>query len=463
MAFRTITQLRKLVGIDRGKCIDLDQSTSAITFEIPESYDAANLTSFTIAFRLYAHSLGGGDLGRVMDCISGFPANEGFVNMFASSSGYNCQVFHSTTNGAAVSGANTIKLNQWQTLIMTFDDSWDNPKVYVDAVERTSSPTSKSGTRGNPSGNTAYIGNRSDSIRGFDGLMDDYFIWDRVLTDSEITAYNSGVIPSGYIHGFEMNEASGALADASGNNIVGAVTDATQNIASYSIPSRTTATDRFEVVDFVNSLLCTNNAVNVNCGNNASLHNSTFTYLAWIKLTPDFSTTNRTLIGWSGNSTPQLRINNANKINLLKQNIASIATGTTTLPNGAWIHIGASYDATGNFVLYLNGVSDGSGTSLQTFDFSTSSLLLANIVGLGQSFKGNIDNVRMYNTVLTPEQVSEIYYNETKYINSNLKGYWKFDEESGTTANDSSGSGNTGTISNGSYSTDVFMVARTAV
>ena len=34
---------------------------------------------------------------------------------------------------------------------------------------------------------------------------------------------------------------------------------------------------------------------------------------------------------------------------------------------------------------------------------------------------------------------------------SNLKAYWKFDEDTGTTANDSSGTGNTGTVSNGSW------------
>ena len=34
---------------------------------------------------------------------------------------------------------------------------------------------------------------------------------------------------------------------------------------------------------------------------------------------------------------------------------------------------------------------------------------------------------------------------------SNLKAYWKFDEDTGTTANDSSGNGNTGTVSNGTW------------
>ena len=34
---------------------------------------------------------------------------------------------------------------------------------------------------------------------------------------------------------------------------------------------------------------------------------------------------------------------------------------------------------------------------------------------------------------------------------SDLKAYWKFDEDTGTTANDSSGTSNTGTVSNGSW------------
>src|SRR5690606_3008108 len=101
-----------------------------------------------------------------------------------------------------------------------------------------------------------------------------------------------------------------------------------------------------------------------------------------------------------------------------------------------------------------------SGTDLKTFNFDTSTMYIGNIVGFGQAFRGSIDNVRVYNSALTPAQVKSVYYNENHLINSSLKGYWKFNEGSGTSATDSSGNSNTGTITGASYSSDVFMTTR---
>lgn len=57
-----------------------------------------------------------------------------------------------------------------------------------------------------------------------------------------------------------------------------------------------------------------------------------------------------------------------------------------------------------------------------------------------QYFKGKLDNIRIYNYVRTAAQVAW-EYNQGKPV-----GQWKFDECQGTTANDSSGNGNNGTI-----------------
>lgn len=69
-----------------------------------------------------------------------------------------------------------------------------------------------------------------------------------------------------------------------------------------------------------------------------------------------------------------------------------------------------------------------------------------------------MDDVQIYNTALTIAQIKDIYYNGK--TQSGLIHRWKFDEASGTTALDSIGSAN-GTITNATYSTAVFMKART--
>jgi concanavalin A-like lectin/glucanase superfamily protein len=61
------------------------------------------------------------------------------------------------------------------------------------------------------------------------------------------------------------------------------------------------------------------------------------------------------------------------------------------------------------------------------------------------SFPGLIDEVRIYNRALSASEISALVGDP----NLGLVGYWKFDENSGTTAADSSGNGNTGTLFNG--------------
>jgi hypothetical protein len=60
-------------------------------------------------------------------------------------------------------------------------------------------------------------------------------------------------------------------------------------------------------------------------------------------------------------------------------------------------------------------------------------------------WNGVIYQVMIYNRVLSGSEVVELFNGE--YISNGLKGYWRFDECSGTSAGDSSGNGRTGTIS----------------
>lgn len=70
-----------------------------------------------------------------------------------------------------------------------------------------------------------------------------------------------------------------------------------------------------------------------------------------------------------------------------------------------------------------------------------------------------MDDVRIYNTVLDVTTIQNMYYGIVP-ANTNLKAWYKLDEGSGTTADDSSGNSNTGTISNATYSSSVFMTSR---
>ena len=67
-------------------------------------------------------------------------------------------------------------------------------------------------------------------------------------------------------------------------------------------------------------------------------------------------------------------------------------------------------------------------------------------------YDGQMDDVRIYNHALSPEAVAYLATGDS--LNEGLVGWWKLDETSGTSAADSSGNGNTGTLTNMDPATD---------
>jgi hypothetical protein len=166
--------------------------------------------------------------------------------------------------------------------------------------------------------------------------------------------------------------------------------------------------------------------------------------------------------------------------------------GTTTksvtskqlIMENKWYHVVAT--RTGNTLnMYLDGVLDNSVTHESIGDLSNTGVLeIGKLGGGSNNFKGTLDSVRIYNRALTSSEVLSNYNsNAVKYTirggNSNnpndgtwsewkdnttkstlksfdspnlyesnedgLVGYWSMDEESGSTVNDVSGTGNNGT------------------
>ena len=85
-------------------------------------------------------------------------------------------------------------------------------------------------------------------------------------------------------------------------------------------------------------------------------------------------------------------------------------SANTTLSTGIWYHIAIIIDSSGNYIMYLNGVSDGSGASTlpatgeETFKIGAYGLN----GGLGR-FNGQIDEVRVYNRALSAEEIELLY------------------------------------------------------
>jgi Concanavalin A-like lectin/glucanases superfamily len=120
----------------------------------------------------------------------------------------------------------------------------------------------------------------------------------------------------------------------------------------------------------------------------------------------------------------------------------------TAIPLNTWYHLAGTWDGT-TLTLYLNGVSVATNVPGAVPATGTvGDLGLGTEITQARYLDGTLDDARVYNRALSAQDVKTLYTSTggtSGDINSNLAGYWKFDEPSGSTANDSSANADIGT------------------
>lgn len=122
------------------------------------------------------------------------------------------------------------------------------------------------------------------------------------------------------------------------------------------------------------------------------------------------------------------------------------AISSTALPLGQWSHIVGWSNGITNKV-FINNIEKASAASGALIDADANNLSINVSNASTYGFAGMIDDVRIYNRALYPEEVLD-HYNGIFADNTGLVGYWNFDEGTGEIAGDSSGNGNNGSLSN---------------
>lgn len=89
-------------------------------------------------------------------------------------------------------------------------------------------------------------------------------------------------------------------------------------------------------------------------------------------------------------------------------------SSTDAVPVNTWVHVALVVRSTGISV-YANGVDVGTGSVVGTLAASASAIRIGERVdaGTARTFKGYIDDVRIYNEALTAAQIQAIYANNT--------------------------------------------------
>ncbi len=127
--------------------------------------------------------------------------------------------------------------------------------------------------------------------------------------------------------------------------------------------------------------------------------------------------------------------------------IAGGATDTTFPVSTSWTNITASYDYNSNISkIYIDGHLVNTTSSANDDPGGPATLTIGDRTGSGDHFDGLLDDIRIYNRVLSDMEVAVLYGHTSGTsldLELGLVGYWPLDEKSGSVINDVAGS-NTG-------------------
>ena len=182
----------------------------------------------------------------------------------------------------------------------------------------------------------------------------------------------------------------------------------------------------------------------VDCGSDTSLQSPTGSIAFWMKADTTDTILDIVNIFEDGfQNFLLIRRNYDNKIYILIEDndVAKVNLySNTKITDTNWHHVVVTQDGTGIKIFIdgqLSGVY-GTNSAYWTDHLSLSGAWIGG--GHWTSFDGLLDEVKIYDYALNAEEIFR------QYFNGSVRGNWHFDEGSGTSAGDSSGWENTGTI-----------------
>ncbi len=129
-----------------------------------------------------------------------------------------------------------------------------------------------------------------------------------------------------------------------------------------------------------------------------------------------------------------------------------------TLTDGAWHQLCSVRQGT-THTIYGDGGAVSASNTVSAAALDTSLINIGGGSSGSNLLTGSVDDVRVYSRALSAAEISTLYNYHISPPSGGLAGWWKFDENGGTAAADSSGNGNTGTLVNGPVFTSAGKLA----
>ncbi len=184
-----------------GGSVIFDGVNDSIPAGAGTTLDDLPTNGITIDAWIYPSSLGESSIGRIATKASGTTPTNGWTfhlnNTTANSLAF--QADYNTTDLSVRSAANTVTLNAWNHVTVTWDGSTTatNVHMYVNGAETTYAlQTNASGTYQTDAAQNLYIGNDSSGAATFDGRIDDVHVYNYVRNSKQIVSEMNAGHPS---------------------------------------------------------------------------------------------------------------------------------------------------------------------------------------------------------------------------------------------------------------------------
>lgn len=311
---------------------------------------------------------------------------------------------------------NTISLNKWQHVVLT----WDGTKVrtYVNNVLTDTYGTGLSGGLSN-STSDIRIGQRMEALnRGFNGIIDDARIYNRALTQAEVTKlYNMG---AGSKAGVSPSTNSGSSLSTGlvghwtfdGNKIYGTQAyDSSLSYATGTISGATPTEGKIgQAMSFNgNSDIITLPALSL--GDNWSL-------TLWFNLLDDWNVSgsgDHIIYGAEGSTVDTYLIfrddsgyNGALGFRTYNPTTNLLST-TSSWKKNHWYFVALTCTSSSLKKIYINGVYENELSAVCTHQSGGNAHVLGDYYTGSYDFDGRVDDVRLYNRVLSASEVQRLY------------------------------------------------------
>ncbi len=447
-----------------GSAVDFDGSNDGMSVTSPTALNIIPSAGDTVSIAFwYNSSVANGATATLYSRTNGGCEMLG-LNIVGGVSTDSLRFYYRDTSCAGIdnyTGASGVSKNIWHHVVSTYNPTSGVLIVYLDGVQVTT--TTNSASSSISYANTFYVG-RNSGGQYYDGLVDEFRVYERILSADEVAQLYRLSAPTGTdtslkgYWSFNGKDISGTTAyDRSGAGNTGTLTNG---------PAITEG-KLGQALSFDGS----NDYITVKTSSLISA-SSALTVSAWVKtsLTADnqniYTENNVT----NGYLVHQVSILNTGKVVYDTYTPSGGGLNSATSVNdGVWHHITVTRAVDDTTSIYIDGTLDISG-SVADYDagFSVDNVSIGrrhNTVTPSQDdyFSGLMDEVRIYNRALSAGEVKGLYDvgqsdkvnssasqpQGTGRLDSGLAGYWKLDDGSGTSATDASTNGNTGTLTNG--------------